>query len=323
MRMALVLLALAIVAVVWLVAYPIKDVRTTPGTLVNSYEEAVYRIRNEGYWDRAPVLPECRSILLEHGHRTGRVVLFFHGITNCPMQFMSLAQRLYDSGANVYIPRVPHHGLEDRMTTDLAKVEAQELADFANDRLDIATSLGDTVVVSGLSLGGVLSAYLAQEREEVALAVPIAPLLGPAMAPAWAARPLTRVALVAPNGFMWWDDKRRENLPGPKRVYPRFATRAMAEIMRLGAIVEDRAARRAPAAQRIVMVTVGGDPAVSNAANAELVRAWQAHAPGRVQAYEFPDSMRLGHDVIDPDQPYERVGVVYPILEKILLGEAP
>ena len=32
---------------------------------------------------------------------------------------------------------------------------------------------------------------------------------------------------------------------------------------------------------------------------------------------------RLGHDVIDPDQPYERIGVVYPILEKILAGANP
>jgi len=40
---------------------------------------------------------------------------------------------------------------------DLANLEAQELADFADHELDLATSLGDTVVVSGLSLGGVLS----------------------------------------------------------------------------------------------------------------------------------------------------------------------
>jgi carboxylesterase len=239
------------------------------------------------------------------------------------MQFMQLGQRLYESGANVYIPGLPHHGMSDRMTTELAKLEAQELADFADRKLDLAMGLGDTIVVSGLSLGAVLTAYLAQERGEVSLAVPIAPLLGPAMAPAWAARPLTRAFLVVPNRFVWWDPKKRENLPGPKRVYPRFATRAMAQTMRLGAIVVDRARRRAPAAQRIVMVTIAHDPAVNNQANAALVRSWRARAGDRVSAYEFPESLRLGHDVIDPDQPYERVGVVYPILERILLGSSP
>jgi esterase/lipase len=328
MKLILVVLALLIAVALYVFTWPIPGLRPLAraralGGPDSGYATAVASILGEAARNPQEMAPECRSILLEHGHRTGRVVLFFHGITNCPMQFMQIGQRLYESGANVYIPRIPHHGLADRMTTDLANLEAQEMADFADHELDLATSLGDTVVVSGLSLGGVLSAYLAQEREEVALAVPIAPLLGPAMAPAWAARPLTRVALAAPNGFMWWDDKRRENLPGPKRVYPRFATRAMAEIMRLGAIVEDRAADHAPAARRIVMVTVGKDPAVSNAAIAHLVRAWRSHAPDRVQAYEFPDSMRLGHDVIDPDQPYQRVGVVYPILESILQGGSP
>ena len=327
MRLVLVLLALLAGVALYLFTSPIpklrrpvKDLRTGRD---RPYTEAVGAILEEGARDSQEVSPECRSILLEHGHRTGRVFLFFHGITNCPMQFMALGRELHDAGANVYVPRLPHHGLENRMTDDLGRMTADELAFFADRELDLATALGDTVVVSGLSLGAVLTAYLAQEREEVSLAVPIAPLLGPAMAPAWAARPLMRAALALPNGFVWWNAKQKENLEGPKRVYPRFATRAMAETMRLGAIVEDRAAHEAPAARRIVMVMIGKDPAVSNAAIASLVRAWQARAADRVGAYQFPESLHLGHDVIDPDQPYQQVGVVYPILEKILLGVNP
>jgi esterase/lipase len=319
------LLVLVAAGVIALFAWPIpglerEDVHRVflpPGA---SYEAALAAIRGDDA-SAAGVSTECRSILLEHGHRTGRVILFFHGITNCPMQFAALGQRLYERGVNVYIPRLPHHGLADRMTTDLANLDATELARFAGRELELAGGLGDTVVVCGLSLGAVLTAYLAQHRPEVSLAVPIAPLLGPAMAPAWAARPLTRAALVLPNRFVWWDAKKREDLPGPKRVYPRFATRAMAETMRLGALVVDDAAQSAPVGRQIVMVTVGGDPAVNNQANAALVRAWQARGGDRISAYEFPRSLHLGHDVIDPDQPYQRIGVVYPILEKILLGE--
>jgi len=322
MKMALVLLGLLVALALYLFCWPIRNVTTHPPPRPPSYERSVSLIHADRLRDSADVSPECRSILLDHGHRTGRVVLLFHGITNCPMQFMALGQRLYEQGANVCIPRLPHHGLRDRMTADLANLSADELALFAEHELDLASGLGDTVVVSGLSLGAVLAAYLAQERS-VELAIPIAPLLGPEIAPAWAARPLTRAALALPNGFIWWNSKQKENLEGPKRVYPRFATRAMAETMRLGAIVEDRAGRRAPAARRIVMVTIAKDPAVNNQANAALVRAWRAHAPDRVQAYEFPESLRLGHDVIDPDQPYARVGVVYPILENLLLGISP
>jgi esterase/lipase len=322
-RMLLALLVVLALVLVALFAWPIPAVDLYDADKDNwidevSYEHLVSSIHTETAAS-AGISRECHSILLEHGRRTGRVYLFFHGITNCPMQFAALGRRLYETGANVYIPRLPHHGLSDRMTTDLANLQAQELADFAQHECDLAVGLGDTVIVSGLSLGAVLASYLGQYREDVSLAVPIAPLLGPAMAPAWAARPLTRAALVVPNRFVWWNDKQRENLPGPKRVYPRFATRAMAETMRLGAIVEDLAAQRPPRAKRIVVVTVGGDPAVNNQANAALVRSWQARAPGRVTAYEFPESLHLGHNVIDPDQPYQRIGVVYPILEKILV----
>ena len=327
MKMLIVVLALLAAGLLWLLAWPIPELEPVdvhPANVIQyeSFDRVTSAIHGDN-WSPANVSAECRTILLEHGHRTRRAYLFFHGITNCPMQFMQLGQRLYETGANVYIPRLPHHGLSERMTTDLAKLNAQELADFADHELDLASGLGDTVIVSGLSLGAVLAIYLAQERGEVHLAVPIAPLLGPKLAPAWAARPLTRAFLVLPNRFVWWDSKAKENVPGPKRVYPRFATRAMAETMRLGALVEARAARRAPAAGRIVMVTVGGDPAVNNDANAALVRAWQARAADRVSAYQFPESLHLGHDLIDPDQPYQRVGVVYPILERILLGQAP
>jgi esterase/lipase len=313
---------LAVVLIAWF-AWSIPGIRPTRRPPHRGYESAIAEVLSEAARDTSDLSPECHSILLEHGRRAGRVYLFFHGITNCPIQFAALGRRLYETGANVYIPRLPHHGLQDRMTTDLAHLEAQELADFADHELDLAQGLGDTVIVSGLSLGGVLAAYLAQEREEVGLAVPIAPLLGPSLAPAWIRRPLTRAALVLPNRFLWWNSKQKENLPGPRRVYPRFATRAMAETMRLGAIVEDRAAQRAPAARKIVMVTIARDPAVNNQAIAALVRSWQARAADRVTAYEFPESLHLGHDVIDPDQPYERVGVVYPILEKILAGANP
>jgi hypothetical protein len=39
-----------------------------------------------------------------------------------------------------------------------------------------------------------------------------------------------------------------------------------------------------------------------------------------VDAYEFPRQLRLGHDIIDPEQPYQRVELVYPVLEKLILG---
>jgi carboxylesterase len=320
-RLAIVILLAVGLGLLWLFLAPIPGVRQAgPPHPAKSFQEAVARIRKDSERDGPDVAPDCRGILFEHGHRTGRAVLFFHGITNCPAQFMALGTELYRRGITVYVPRLPHHGLSNRMTDDLARLDAQEMATFAEQQLDIARGLGDTLIVSGLSLGGVLAAWLGQERTDVDRAAPIAPLLGPSVAPASMARPITRLALALPNRFLWWDDKRKEDLPGPRRVYPRFSTRAMAEIMRLGVAVEERAKRRAPAARELILITVGADPAVSNAAIARLAESWRRRASDRVETYEFPESLKLGHDLIDPEQPYQRVADVYPMLIDKLLG---
>ena len=173
MKMLVALLALLGLVLVFLFAWPIPGIRTTRQEPLGGYEKAVAGIRAERSRDTVSVSPECHSILLDHGQRTARVYLFFHGITNCPMQFMALGQRLYETGANVYIPRLPHHGLGDRMTTDLAELQAQELADFADRELDLAVGLGDTVVVSGAA-GGVGSVTVQLARRAGATVIGLA-----------------------------------------------------------------------------------------------------------------------------------------------------
>jgi carboxylesterase len=73
---------------------------------------------------------------------------------------------------------MPRHGLADRMTSELGKLRAEELRDFGDLTVDIAVGLGDRVTVVGLSAGGVVAAWLAQHRPEVARAVLIAPSFG-------------------------------------------------------------------------------------------------------------------------------------------------
>ena len=46
------------------------------------------------------------------------------------------------------------------------------------------------------------------------------------------------------------------------------------------------------------------------------------HASRRVDAYQFPGRLKLGHDLIDPLQPYQRVDVVYPVLTELMLSGA-
>jgi carboxylesterase len=221
----------------------------------------------------------------------------------------------YERGANVLVPRLPHHGFADRMTDELARVDADELCAFTDRVLDAAHGLGDSVTVAGLSIGGVMTAWAAQERHDVDRAVVIAPMIGWAGAPGTLrTRAITRLGFALPNQFVWWDEARKQDLGGPKHVYPRFSSRSVAATMWLGGTVLERAQRRAPAARSLVMVTVGGDIAADNGAAAGLVAAWRKHGARELTAYEFPASLKLNHDVVDPEQVGGNPSLTYPVL---------
>lgn len=282
-----------------------------------SYAEALEQWGTLAAADSADVNPECRSQVLVHGVRTRNVLVLLHGLTNCPKQFVRLGDHFHEQGWNVIIVRLPHHGLADRMTTDLARLDAHELVRLTDRVIDVAVGLGDRVTVAGLSLGGVAAAWAGQERAEVRRAVMIAPLFGVAPIPALFTAGLARALLLLPNRFVWWNDRERERLHGPPQVYPRFSTRALGETLRLGFAVRSAAEHRAPAAHEVVLVSIGGDPAVHNGLSAQVVSMWRRHGAA-VETYEFPSRLHLGHDVIDPEQVGARIDLVYPELERLL-----
>lgn len=280
-----------------------------------SYEEALALVDSLRASDTAAIADDCPTELLTHGERAPRVVVLLHGLTNCPAQFDSLARLVFATGANVLVPRLPHHGFADRMTDELARLEARELCAFTDRVLDAARGLGDSVTVAGLSIGGVMAAWAGQERSDVDRAVVIAPMLGWARAPgALRTAAITRLGLLLPNQFVWWDDTRKQELPGPRHVYPRFSSRSVAATMWLGGAVRDRAAKTPPAARSLVMLTVGGDIAADNGMAAALVRSWRERGGREVLTYEFPVSLHLNHDVVDPEQVGGNPALTYPVL---------
>ena len=314
-RIALSVLTLLALVTAWL-ASPLqpRGLESHPRPS-RTYEEAVRVVDSLRAVDTPAISSECGTELLTHGRRTAHVVVLLHGLTNCPAQFDSLALLAYARGANVLVPRLPHHGFANRMTDELARVEARELCAFTDRVLDAASGLGDSVTVAGLSIGGVMAAWAAQERTDLDCAVVIAPMIGWARAPGpWRASMLTRAGIALPNAFVWWDDQRQLDLPGPQHVYPRFSTRSVAATMLLGAAVCTDAARRAPASRSQVMITVGGDIAADNGAAAALVRAWRACGAREVRRYEFPAALHLNHDVVDPEQVGGNPALTYPVL---------
>ncbi|MCZ7573717.1 MAG: alpha/beta fold hydrolase [Ardenticatenaceae bacterium] len=279
-----------------------------------SYAEAAARVEALGAADGASVNPLCRTQFLTHGRTVERAAVLLHGLTSCPRQYQALAPSCYDLGYNVLVPRLPRHGLADRLTEDLATLTAEELLACVAEAVDIARGLADRVTVVGLSMGGVLASWVAQHREDVDRVVIVSPGFALKAVPL-AATPLAwRLARWLPNRFVWWDPVRKAEPVPPLHNYPRFATRPVAEVLRLAATIQAQARRARPAARSIIVVTNANDPVLNNASTNRLVDQWRRRGAEQIRTYEFSADLGLVHDIIDPDQVGQRTDLVYPVL---------
>jgi alpha-beta hydrolase superfamily lysophospholipase len=299
-----------------------QDVLARPDNPAHTYDEARARFDAMLRTDPDAVDPLSRSRLETPGYRTERAIVFLHGLTNSPRQFVTLGERLIARGYTVFTPRMPYHGYLDRMNTDHSRLRAHELIDVVAASVDLAAGLADHVTVSGISLGGVLAVWAAQYRP-VALAAPIAPAIGIPWLPVRATGPLFGALGRLPNRFVWWDPRHKEKLPGPPYAYPRFSTHALVQTQQLAVRLLDVARQAPPRAASICMISNAADLAVSNSASATLVKRWRASGAANVTTYQFPREMKLFHDLVDPLQPNSQPEVVLPILERLLAGDAP
>jgi alpha-beta hydrolase superfamily lysophospholipase len=261
--------------------------------------------------------PTCRGYAVTHGRPVERATLLIHGYTNCPRQYRAFAARLHGLGHNVYVPRMPHHGLADRMNTDQARLGEAEMLRYLDEALEVAHGLGAEVRVMGISAGAVLAAHAAQHRADVARAVVIAPVFGTPGVADWAVKPLVTAAAILPNAFRWWDPQLRDARRGPAYTYPRFSTRALARIVTIGRNLLREAEARPPAAGSIALVTNAADAAVDNGPTERLGKAWARHG-ARLRTYTFGAELGYIHDIIDPEQEQQHVEDIYPVLLGLL-----
>jgi esterase/lipase len=98
-----------------------------------------------------------------------KVCLFFHGFTATPEQFIPLAKTFFQAGYNVIIPLLPGHGIAGEWGKDNPPPlpeNKQVYQEFGLHWLQVAQSLGEKVILGGLSGSGTLVAWLALERSE-------------------------------------------------------------------------------------------------------------------------------------------------------------
>lgn len=284
-----------------------------------SFAEALRRIDDLRVKEaRVTMNPFCTLQLMNHGRKTERVVVLVHGYTNCPQQFYMLGKRFFARGDNVLIVPLPYHGLADRMNTAQSKLTAAEMAAYADEVVDIGRGLGGKVVMMGISAGGVITAWAAQNRNDLDCAVVVAPTLGFKPVPVPLTAAVMNLFSTLPDSWAWWNEELKENVQ-PPYGYPRCSKHVITDMLRLGFVVEASARQRPPMARKIVMVSNANDQAVNNESTQKIADLWKSRG-ANIVSYTFDASLKIGHDIIDPHQPDQKVDIVYPKLIE-LCGE--
>lgn len=228
-----------------------------------------------------------------------------------PLQFERLARDLHDRGYNVLAPRLPHHGHADRLSPALERLNADELRAAVDDYVAVARDLGTHVTVAGFSLGGLLTAWVAQHYE-VERAVPIAPFFGISWIPNRLMGTVAERLLRAPNRFHWWNPilrERRSSTTG----YPRYATHAIAHAYRMAQSLLDEAQTSAPEARHVTIVANATEVAVNNYAIRRLYEYWRAHDSQTIEL-SMLTGLPLSHDIVSPMRPWRLADRVHPHL---------
>ena len=285
--------------------------RARPAT---SYETAMLLAQELQRAD-SMATPDGRSVVLVHGHRTPRAIVFFHGLTNSPRQYRGLADSVYAAGDNVVVPRLPWHGLKGGTASNLGKMTADALRDVADASVNIANGLGDTVIVFGVSLGGNVAAWVAQFRP-VYRAVVASPALGLSHLSTTFQTPTMNLMLRVPN----YSASDPPDTLRPDRTLG-WSTRGVGEMLKLGTAVRRAADDNVPLARDIRVLANAGDATVNREAIDELVAHWQAKG-GPVTYYEMADTLSLPHDIVDPDEATANPKLTQPVILALIRGSS-
>jgi len=273
--------------------------------------EAIERLRSR---DHDRVSDAGRTKLLLYDEVRPLAVVLFHGLSASPTQFTRFADELYARGANVIVPRLPRHGHRDRLSPALARLKADDLRDIARESAELAQGLGERVVVAGFSLGGLLATWVAQ-RYPVDRAVAIAPFFGMWWLPTILTAPFAEILLKLPNIFAWWNPLVRERQQ-PEHGYPRYASHAIAESLRVAGEVFAHA-DEAFAAHELILVTNAAETGVNNRAVRRLRARLRAPKTGRLE-HVVLRGIPPSHDIIEPLRHRDVASRVLPELLDIL-----
>lgn len=230
----------------------------------------------------------CCSRFLLHDRPTDKVILFFHGFTAVPQQFVPIGEAFFQAGYNVLIPLLPGHGQAGNWSSDKPPPlpETQSLyQEFGLNWLEHARALGDQVVIGGLSGGSTLCAWMALERpQEIYRCLLFAPYLSGTN---------KAVDLVV----QWFDFYFKwHTLPGAVSFgYEGFYMPALRVFLEMGQDVLDRA-KTTPAAPMLI-ISSASDSAVGSHEHQTLFESALTWQP-KCWYHCFDDRFHIQHNMM-------------------------
>lgn len=230
----------------------------------------------------------CRSRFLLQPDPAAKVIVFFHGFTAVPEQFVPIGEAFFQAGFNVLIPLMPGHGQAGDWNDDYPPPLPENpliYQEFGCNWLENAQALGDRVMVGGLSGGSTLSAWLALEyAQQIDRSLLFAPYLSGTNA-------LVDWVVERLNVYFEWKTQ-----PGSISFgYGGFHMPALRVFLDMGQQILDRA-RTQPAAPMLI-VSSADDRAVDQEEHQQLFQSALQFQP-RCWYHCFDQRLNMPHNMM-------------------------
>ena len=111
-------------------------------------------------FEHQAIRPGCEPKIIYHGSKKDNVIVLIHGLTDSPYFMEAIGERFALMGFNVLIPLLPGHGL--KAPQGMRDVKLEQWQEEVNFAVEYAKQLGDKISIGGLSTGGTLSVWKAQ-----------------------------------------------------------------------------------------------------------------------------------------------------------------
>ena len=296
----IILIASLLVAAAFFWPATFKELQSSNSEKLNYNQSVAAAIRTiNGDSSNADVRPECRSIIKTHGKKTTKAVMMIHGVSACPQQFADLGDTFFNAGYNVYIPRVPSHGLTDNKRHGEITIPA--MAQFMNSSTSIISGLGDETGVVGLSGGANMATWITQYNSQT---ISRALLLSPFYQPSASETPSWKIPLL-------------RNLYG-RNILPDSFTGSNLSYRALGKYIiitkNYKSDLKAPGLKYVGVVTSENDTAIDKNLAVNIPKQMTAASGAKFQYYSIPASFGIGHDIValNQDEVKKHAAKLYP-----------